>query len=156
MKLGLILGCLFGVLTLGVVTTDSSTVLAQEGIKAVCPSCKEKTRLRKGAVTPLEKIMVCPDCKGEGAAHVCDKCGAEVQVCPKCKKVLTAEKGAEVLKAVCPHCKVETTLKKGATVPLQKTMTCPNCEKPIEGFEVHKCEECGAHMAICPNCKKAL
>ncbi|MFQ5862284.1 MAG: hypothetical protein ACE5IC_04080 [Candidatus Brocadiales bacterium] len=125
-------------------------------VEAVCPACAEITKLRKGmGITALEKEMVCPDCKGLGAAHVCDKCGAEVAVCPRCSKVLTA--GAEAVKAVCPQCKVERTLRKGTgVIPLQTAMKCPKCEKPIKGLVPHVCEECGAHMALCPNCKKAL
>ncbi|MFQ5956824.1 MAG: hypothetical protein ACE5KK_03540 [Candidatus Brocadiales bacterium] len=222
MKLGIVLGCLLGILAMGIVSTDyCSTALAQESIKAVCPTCKEKTVLRKGigitplqeamvcpdckgkvaqhvcdkcgteviacpackkvmaavereaveavcptcgektrlrkgmGITALEKEMVCPDCKGLAAAHVCDKCGAEVAACPRCSKVLAAR--AEVVKAVCPHCKVERTLRKGmGNIAIQKAMKCPNCEKPVEGFEAHVCGECGVHMVVCPNCRKTL
>ena len=222
MKFGVIMGCLLGILALGIVSTDySGTALAQESFKAecpncgekailrkgmgmiplektmycpdckgkgaqhvcdecgaevlacskckkvlavtegvvtgVCPTCGEKTRLRKGmGITALEKEMVCPDCKGKGAVHVCDRCGAEVVACPRCSKILTTKK-AEVVKAVCPHCTVETTLRKGmGLIALQKAMKCPNCEKPIEGFEEHVCGECGARVAICPICKESL
>ena len=222
MKLGVIMGCLLGILALGVVQMDySSTVLAQESMEAVCPTCKEKTVFKKGmGVMPLQKEMVCPECKGKGVAHVCEKCGTEVVACPKCQKVIavaeeekitatcpscgektTLKKGmgvmplqkemtcdtckgkgtahvcekcgatvsacpkcgkvltaqAEEVKAVCPHCKVERTLKKGmGVIALQKTMKCPNCDMPIEGFESHACGECGAHMVLCPLCKESL
>ncbi len=131
-------------------------VVERETIDTACPFCAEKVTLRKGmGMTAIEEVMVCPYCKGEGAEHVCEKCGAEIGTCPTCLELLAA--GAEEVKAVCPQCKVVRTLKKGTgIVALQKTMKCPACEKPIKGFKSHACSECGTHMALCPICKETI
>lgn len=55
-----------------------------------CPSCKEMTQAtKKGGGVHLEKTMVCPNCKMElkdADVHTCSKCGADMLLCPMCKK----------------------------------------------------------------------
>ncbi|MHC4197567.1 MAG: hypothetical protein ACYSRP_06615 [Planctomycetota bacterium] len=154
MKIGIIMGCLLGILALGIVSTDySGTALAQESIEAVCPGCGEKGVLRKGmGVTPFKKAMSCPDCKGKGAEHTCDKCGANVMACPACKKAIALVGGGPA--AICPACTEATKLRKGMGMTArEQTMVCPDCKG--EGA-AHACEKCGAEVATCPRCVKLL
>jgi DnaJ-class molecular chaperone len=149
------MGCLLGILALGITQMNyNSAVLAQESITAECPTCKEKTVLRKGmGVMALKKEMVCPECKGKGTAHVCEKCGTEVIACPKCQKVIAVAE-EEKITATCPSCGEKTTLKKGMGVmPLEKEMTCDTCKGK---GTAHVCEKCGATVSACPMCGKVL
>ncbi len=154
MRFSLIMGCLLGVLALGVVSTDySGAALAKEAIKAACPSCGEKAPPSKGmGVMPLEKSMSCPDCKGKGTEHTCDKCSLEQLNCPKCKKVI-AEVYREPARAACPSCGEKATLSKGMGVmPLEKSMSCPDCK----GKDVaHVCKSCSDETLACPRCEGA-
>ncbi|MCB7129752.1 MAG: hypothetical protein J3T61_09475 [Candidatus Brocadiales bacterium] len=154
MKFSIIMGCLLGILALGVVSTDySGTALAQESIKAVCPNCAEKDMHMKGmGVIPHEKTMSCPDCKGKSAGHVCEKRSAEKLTCPMHKKV-AASVERETTEAVCPTCKEKIVLKKGIGItPLKREMVCIDCKG--KGAE-HVCKKCDAEALACPRCSKA-
>ncbi len=155
MRFSLIMGCLLGVLALGAVSTDySGTALAEESIKAACPTCVDKDVLRKGmGMTPLEKTMSCPDCKDKGTEHACEKCSLEQLNCPKCKKVVAAVE-REPARAACPSCGEKVILSKGMGVmPLEKSMSCPDCKD--KGIE-HACEKCSLERLNCSKCKKAI
>ncbi len=177
MKFGAIMGCLLGILALGVVSMDySGTVLAQESMEAVCPNYAEKDMHMKGmGVMPHEKTMSCPncakkdmhmkgmgtmphektmsrhDCGGKGAEHVCEKRSAEKLTCPMHKKV-TASVERETIVAVCPTCKEKTVLRKGiGRHPLKREMVCIDCKG--KGVE-HVCKRCDAEGLACPRCSK--
>ncbi len=127
MKFSVIMGCLLGILALGVVSTDySGTALAQESIKSGCPTCAEKYMHKKGmGIIPHEKTISC--CNGKGAEHVHEKRSAEKLTCPMHKKV-TASVEKETTEAVCPTCKEKTVLKKGIGItPLKREMVCIDC-----------------------------
>ncbi len=154
MKIGVIMGCLLGILAMGAISTDySGTALAEESIKAACPTCVDKDVLRKGmAMTPLEKTMSCPDCKDKGTEHACEKCSLEQLNCSKCMKVIAAAE-REPARAACPTCGEKTTLCKGmGMMSLEKAMVCPDCK----GKDVaHVCKTCSEETLACPRCKGA-
>lgn len=156
MKIGVIMGCLLGILALGAVSTDySGTALAGESIKAACPTCVDKDVLKKGmGMMPLEKTMSCPDCKDKGTAHACEKCSLERLNCSKCEKVLAAVE-REPARAACPSCGEKTTPCKGMSMgmmPLEKAMVCPDCK----GKDVaHVRKSCSDETLACPGCKGA-
>ncbi|MGR3296121.1 MAG: hypothetical protein ACUZ8A_07845 [Candidatus Bathyanammoxibius sp.] len=168
MKIGVIIGCLLGILALGAVSTDySSTALAEESIKAACPTCVDKDVLRKGmGMMPHEKTMSCPDCKDKGTEHACEKCSLERLNCSKCKKVSAAVE-REPAMAACPSrgekatpCKgmgmmshEKATLCKGmGMMSLEKATVCPDCK----GKDVaHVRKSCSDETLACPGCKGA-
>ena len=154
MKIGVIMGCLLGILALGAISTDySGTALAGEAIKAACPTCVDKDVLKKGmGMMPLEKTMSCPDCKDKGTAHACEKCSLEQLNCSKCEKV-TAAMEREPARATCPSCTEKTSLRKGAGINALKTeVSCPDCK----GKDVaHACKRRSDEALACPGCKGA-
>lgn len=163
MRKGIILGCLLSFLCLGLAYRP---VLAQEkhlghehvsSTEIMCPDCKVKTTaIKKGGGITLEKEMVCSECKGKGTAldpHVCEKCGGEVVLCPKCAAVVA--KVAKPVEMKCPDCKeTVTAIKKGGGVTLVKEMECPNCKTKIGELGVFACEKCGKDILACPICRE--
>lgn len=59
-------------------------------VEVKCPNCKEMvTATKKGGGVSLEKKMICPNCQKEVQdmdVHTCSKCGADMLLCPLCKK----------------------------------------------------------------------
>jgi phage FluMu protein Com len=69
-----------------------SGVISKEepAVELKCPNCKELvTATKRGGGVSLEKEMRCPHCKKDIKdldAHTCSKCGADLLLCPMCKK----------------------------------------------------------------------
>jgi phage FluMu protein Com len=68
----------------------SGFISEEPPVEARCPNCKEMvTTTKKGGGVSLEKKMICPNCQKEVQdmdVHTCSKCGADMLLCPLCKK----------------------------------------------------------------------
>ncbi|HHT9153316.1 MAG TPA: hypothetical protein ACFYEM_07295 [Candidatus Hypogeohydataceae bacterium YC40] len=71
----------------------SGTVVREEpAVEVKCPTCKEMTQAtKKAGGVSLENKMICPNCKKairDADVHTCSKCGADIFLCPLCKKTM--------------------------------------------------------------------